>query len=351
MKAITQHRYGGLDTLEYETVARPVAAKDEVLIRVQGASINAADWLLMLGEPFVARLAFALRRPKVSTRGQGCGRRDRGCGRQRAPFQRGRRGLCRGGCRQLRRIHRRPGEAPRSQTLANQLRRGGCRADRRNNGAAGGAGCREDQAGDKVLINGASGGVGSFAVQLAKAWGAEVTGVCSTSNLEFVRSLGADHVIDYTGENFATGEARYDVIFDLVGNRSLAECRRALTRRGTLVLASGNGGRVLGPIRRMLAAMLLGMFVTQNLRPLAALASGADLECFGNSSRPAPSRRQSTAATRSLRRLRRSATSLRSMPGERSPSPSPARPTPRSSTSEHHRHNSEPSRARGPRHP
>jgi len=205
--------------------------------------------------------------------------------------------------------------------------------------------------GDKVLINGASGGVGSFAVQLAKACGAEVTGVCSTANLEFVRSLGADHVIDYTGENFATGEARYDVIFDLVGNRSLAECRRALTRRGTLVLASGNGGRVLGPIRRMLAAMLLGMFVTQNLRPLAALASGADLECFGNSSRPAPSRRQSTAATRSLRRLRRSATSLRSMPGERSPSPSPARPTPRSSTSEHHRHNSEPSRARGPRHP
>ena len=132
--------------------------------------------------------------------------------------------------------------------------------------------------GDKVLINGASGGVGSFAVQLAKACGAEVTGVCSTANLEFVRSLGADHVIDYTGENFATGEARYDVIFDLVGNRSLAECRRALTRRGTLVLASGNGGRVLGPIRRMLAAMLLGMFVTQNLRPLAAVASGADLE-------------------------------------------------------------------------
>jgi NADPH:quinone reductase-like Zn-dependent oxidoreductase len=278
MKAITQHRYGGLDTLEYETVARPVAAKDEVLIRVQGASINAADWLLMLGEPFVARLAFALRRPKVSTRGRDVAGVIEAVGDNVRRFSVGDEvyaevdagSFAEYTVAQAKRLAHKPsrisfGEAaavPIAATTALQGVRDVAKI----------------KPGDKVLINGASGGVGSFAVQLAKACGAEVTGVCSTANLEFVRSLGADHVIDYTGENFATGEARYDVIFDLVGNRSLAECRRALTRRGTLVLASGNGGRVLGPIRRMLAAMLLGMFVTQNLRPLAAVASGADLE-------------------------------------------------------------------------
>ncbi len=278
MKAITQQRYGGLDTLEYETVARPVAAKDEVLIRVQAASVNAADWLLMRGEPFVARLVFGLRRPRVTTRGRdvagvivavGDDVRRFGVGDEvYAEVDAG--SFAEYTVAHAKRLAHKPsrisfGEAaavPIAATTALQGVRDVAKI----------------KPGDKVLVNGASGGVGSFAVQLAKAFGAEVTGVCSTANLGFVRSLGADHVIDYTGEDFATGEARYDVIFDVVGNRSLAECRRALTRRGTLVLASGNGGRVLGPIRRMLAAMLLGVFVTQNLRPLSAVASGADLE-------------------------------------------------------------------------
>jgi len=280
MKAITQRRYGGLDTLEYETVARPVAAKDEVLIRVEAASVNAADWLLTRGEPLVARLAFGVRRPKVSTRGRDVAGVVEAVGDDVRRFSVGDEvyaevdagSFAEYTVAPAKRVARKPsrisfGEAaavPIAATTALQGVRDVAKI----------------KPGDRVLVNGASGGVGSFAVQLAKARGADVTGVCSTANLEFVRSLGADHVIDYTGENFATGEARYDVIFDLVGNRSLAECTRALTRRGTLVLASGNGGRVLGPIRRMLAALLMGMVVTQNLRPLAAVASGADLEAL-----------------------------------------------------------------------
>ena len=280
MKAITQHRYGELDTLEYETVARPVAAKDEVLIRVQGASINAADWLLMRGELFVARLAFGLRRPKVSTRGRDVAGVIEAVGDNVRRFSVGDEvyaevdagSFAEYTVAQAKRLAHKPtrisfGEAAAVPTAATTALQG----------VRDVAKIKPD---DTVLINGASGGVGSFAVQLAKAYGAEVTGVCSTANLEFVRSLGADHVIDYTVEDFTTGEARYDVVIDLVANRSLAECRRALTRHGTLVLASGNGGRVLGPIRRMLAAVLLGMFVTQNLRPLTAVASGADLEAL-----------------------------------------------------------------------
>jgi len=278
MKAITQYRYGGLDTLEYETVARPVPAPDEVLIRVEGASINAADWLLMQGEPFIARLAFGLRRPKFSTRGRDVAGVIEAVGDNVRSFSVGDEVYAEVDAGSYadytvakeKRLAHKPSrlsfaEAAAVPTAATTALQG-----------------LRDVAkitpGDTVLINGASGGVGSFAVQLAKAYGAEVTGVCSTANLEFVRSLGADHVIDYTVEDFTTGEARYDVVIDLVANRSLAECRRALTRRGTLVLASGNGGRVLGPIRRMLAAVLVGMFVTQNLRPLAAVANGADLE-------------------------------------------------------------------------
>ncbi len=278
MKAVTQYRYGGLDTLEYDTVARPVAAKDEVLIRVHGASINAADWLLMQGEPFIARLAFGLRRPKTPTRGRDVAGVIEAVGDSVRGFSVGDEvyaevdagSFAEYTVAHVKRLAHKPSRirfdeaaaVPIAGTTALQGMRDVAKIKRS----------------DRVLINGASGGVGSFAVQLAKAYGAEVTGVCSTANLEFVRSLGADHVIDYTAENFATGDDRYDVIVDLVGNRSLAECRRALTRRGTLVLASGNGGRVLGPILRMLAAMLLGVFVTQNLRPLSSVASGADLE-------------------------------------------------------------------------
>ena len=133
------------------------------------------------------------------------------------------------------------------------------------------------QAGDRVLIVGASGSVGIFAVQMAKAAGAEVTGVCGTAKVDLVRSIGADHVIDHTREDFTANEGRYDVVFDMVADHPLGRIRRSLTRTGTLVLSSGRGGRVLGPLGRIAAASLVSPFVPQRLRPLAAKRSGDDL--------------------------------------------------------------------------
>ena len=129
-----------------------------------------------------------------------------------------------------------------------------------------------------MLVNGASGGVGTFAVQVAKALGAEVTGVCSGRNVDLVRSLGADHVIDYERSDFTSGGTRYDRVVDLVGNRSLAACRRALTAHGTLALSFGGGGRVLGPMARLAQAVVVNVVVGQHLRPVAATASRAKLD-------------------------------------------------------------------------
>jgi NADPH:quinone reductase-like Zn-dependent oxidoreductase len=134
------------------------------------------------------------------------------------------------------------------------------------------------QPGQKVLINGASGGVGTFAVQIAKLFGAEVTGVCSTRNVDMVRSIGANHVMDYTQEDFTKSGQRYDLIFDSVGNHSLSDCRRALTTEGTLVLVGGpDKGRWLGPLTGMLKAVVLSRFVSQRLLPFLAHLSKDDL--------------------------------------------------------------------------
>lgn len=278
MRAITQRRYGGPDTLEYGNVPRPVPGAGEVLIRVLAASVNAADWLLMHGEPLGSRLAFGLRGPRTRVRGRDAagiveavgdrvdefavgdavyGEVDAGSFADYtvAPAQR----LA---IMPERLRFEQAAAVPTAATTALQAIRDKARVN----------------PGDRVLINGASGGVGSFAVQIAKAYGASVTGVCSTRNLDLVTSLGADHVIDYSREDFTTGESRYDVFLDLIGNRSLAECRRVLTRRGTLVLSSGSGSRLLGPVGRMLSALVVGMFVSQNLRPLAAVANGRDLD-------------------------------------------------------------------------
>ena len=135
------------------------------------------------------------------------------------------------------------------------------------------------QLGQTVLVNGASGGIGTFAVQLAKALGAaEVTGVCSTGNVELVRSIGADHVVDYTKEDFARSDRRYDLLVDTVGNRSIGDFRRALTPKGTLVIVGGGGGRLLGPMAQVLRARLASRFVSQRLAPVLARGKLEDLD-------------------------------------------------------------------------
>ena len=133
------------------------------------------------------------------------------------------------------------------------------------------------QPGQKVLINGASGGIGTFAVQIAKSFGAEVTGVCSTRNVDMVRSIGADHVVDYMREDFAQGEQRYDLIFDNVENRSLSDCRRALSSDGTLILNSGSGGRGIGLLVRLVKPLLLSPFLRQSLRRYLSVPNHEDL--------------------------------------------------------------------------
>ncbi|TDW31092.1 NADPH:quinone reductase-like Zn-dependent oxidoreductase [Cryobacterium psychrophilum] len=278
MKAIIQRQYGGPETYEQANLPKPVPDTDEVLIRVRGASLNAADILLMRGEPYLLRLAFGLRGPRVTIRGRDAAGVVEAVGSAVHRFTVGDEVFAEVSAGSFaeytvapeRVVSRKPttvsfesaATVPVAGTTALQGLRDVARV----------------RPGDSVLINGAAGGVGSFAVQLARALGAEVTAVCSTRNVDLVRSVGAHHVIDYATQDFASGDTTYDAVFDLVGNRTINECRRALKRHGTLVLSSGAGGRVFGPMGRILGASVRSMFVEQTLRPLVATASAADLD-------------------------------------------------------------------------
>jgi NADPH:quinone reductase-like Zn-dependent oxidoreductase len=280
MKAIVQRRYGAADVLSYEDIDKPVIKDDEVLIRVRAAAVNHADWVYVSGRPLIARLAFGLRKPKNMVRGKDVAGQVEAAGKAVTQF--------------------RPGDEVYGELDAGSFAEyiaapAGLLALKPANltfeqaatvpvsGNTALQGLRDVgkvKPGQKVLINGASGGVGTFAVQIAKAFGAEVTGVCSTRNSELVRSLGADHVIDYTQENFTRNGLRYDLIFDMIGNHSLTECRRALTPEGTLVLSSGTGGRVLGPMGRIVRALVLSRFVSQELRSLLLTRSQENLDAL-----------------------------------------------------------------------
>lgn len=276
MKAIRYRKYGSPDVLEYEEVPKPVPTEDEVLLQVRAASVNPYDWHFMRGTPYIVRIvASGLRRPKFTGLGADVAGRVESVGDRVTQFKPGDAvfGTCKGSfaeyaCASDSALVTKPANVTFEQaaciplaalTALQALRKG------------------QIQTGQKVLINGASGGVGSFAVQIAKCFDTEVTGVCSTRNVDMVRSIGADHVIDYNQLDFTKTGIRYDLFLDCVGNRSLLECRRVLKSVGICVAAGGRSGRWRMGLLRGLRAMLVSQLGTRKLVGFLAKSNKEDL--------------------------------------------------------------------------
>jgi len=278
MRAIVQDTYGPDPdaVLELAEIALPTIGDDEVLVRVIAASVDMGTWHCMTGMPYAMRLAgFGVRSPKAPNPGRSFAGTVESIGKDVTEFAPGDEvyGTCDGAFAEYARVKTsmlatKPANLTFEQAATAPISAGtALQAVRKAN----------VQPGQKVLIVGASGGVGTFAVQIAKALEAEVTGVCSTAKTDLVRALGADHVIDYTSDDFADGAHRYDVILDTGGNRRLSHLRRALTRRGTLVIVGGEtGGRWLGGFERSMAAVLLSPLVTQTMGMLASTENAED---------------------------------------------------------------------------
>ena len=272
MRAVIQTGYGSADVMELREIEKPTPGDGEVLVRVLAASLAAGEYYGMRGKPFPIRMYIGFPKPKKDfVVGLDCAGVVEAVGKDVTRFQPGDEvyGECRGSCAEYA-VAKEGGLAPKPANLsfeqAAAVPTSACTALQglRDHGKVG--------PGQKVLINGASGGVGPFAVQIAKALGAEVTGVCSTRNVEMVRSIGADHVIDYTQEDFTQGGPRCDVIMDNVASHSLSATRRALTPDGVLIPSSGHAG--MGWI---IAASLTAPFVRQQGKPFVASTNSADL--------------------------------------------------------------------------
>lgn len=276
MKAVLQTRYGSPDVLRLADVPRPTIGDDEVLIRVRAAAVNHADWVYTTGTPLIGRLAFGLRAPKQPVRGRDVAGEVEAVGRRVTRVRPGDAVYAEVETGSFAEYTKAPESAVHEKPQNLSFEQAATVPVSARTALQGLAHVAQVRPGDRVLINGASGGVGTFAVQIAKALGAEVTGVCSTRNGDLVRSLGADHVVDYTREDFTSSGERYDVIFDSIGNHSLTRLRGTLTSTGTLVLSSGTGGRMLGPMGRILHALLLSPFVSQNLRAVAKTKATLD---------------------------------------------------------------------------
>ncbi len=278
MKAITQDEYGTPgDVLRLQEMEKPTIGDDDVLVRVQATGIHIGDWLVTTGLPYLIRLmGYGLRKPKTEVPGTEFAGSVEAVGKNVKQFQPGDEvfGFGTGGFAEYASVSQdalviKPANVTFEQAAAVPV-----------SGFTALQALRDQanvQPGQKVLIIGASGGVGTYAVQIAKAYGAEVTGVCSTRNVDMVRSIGADHVIDYTKENIAESGQRYDVILDMAGNRSISELRGALTREGTLVIVGGTGGRFLMGFGRTLRGVALSPFVSQNLRQFMSSTNKDDL--------------------------------------------------------------------------
>jgi NADPH:quinone reductase-like Zn-dependent oxidoreductase len=276
MKAIVYRQYGSPDVLKLEDVARPTPADNELLIKVRAASINPLDWHFMRGTPYVARLRIGLGRPKRGRLGVDFSGTVEAIGKDVSLFKVGDAifGTVNGALAEYV-VSTEAGLALKPTNMSFQQAAAVPIA-----GITALQGLRDKgliRPGQKLLINGASGGVGTFAVQIARSFGADVTAACGTRNVEMVRSIGADHVIDYTKEDYTQGTQRYEVIFDTVGNHSLSDDRRVLTRRGILVIVGAQSDDPwIGSLASFLKASVVAPFVSQKLAKLWADTNNTD---------------------------------------------------------------------------
>jgi NADPH:quinone reductase-like Zn-dependent oxidoreductase len=282
MMAVVQDTYGSPDVLELRDIDEPKIKDDQVLVHVHAASVNPADWHLLRGKPYIARLQLGLRKPKDRVLGCDVAGRVEAVGRNvtmlrpgdevfGSPFMHGFGAFAERVSVSEDLLAPKPANLSFDQAAAVPLAASTALQGLRDHGGI--------EPGHKVLIIGASGGVGIFAVQIAKSFDAEVTGVCSTRNVDMVRSLGADHVIDYTREDFTQSGQKYDLVFQLAGTRSPSECRRALTSEGTLVQISGESdGRWIGPVGRIIKALVLSPFVSQKMATFTVKPNKKDLQ-------------------------------------------------------------------------
>ncbi len=262
MKAIVYDRYGSPELREID---RPDVADDGVLIRVHASSVNPADWYAMTGRPYIARPAVGLRKPRHNVLGTDVAGRVEAVGGSVTQLRPGDEvfGAGTGAYAEYlsapaNRLVPKPANLTFEQAAAVPVAALTALQALRDKGRV--------QPGHRVLINGASGGVGTFAVQIAKSFGAEVTGICSTRNVDMVRSIGADHVVDYTREDFTTGGRRYDLMIDIAGSRSFSECRRVLAPEATLVIVGGpKTNRLLGPLSHVLKTRLASVGKSQKV--------------------------------------------------------------------------------------
>jgi NADPH:quinone reductase-like Zn-dependent oxidoreductase len=282
MKAIVHRCYGSPDVLEFEDIEKPAAADNEVLVRVHAASVNPLDWHFMRGSPYLMRLGSGLGTPSDASLGVDFAGTVEAVGENVKQFKPGDEvfGGKRGAfaeyvtIREDRALALKPANVTFEQAASVPIAAITALQALRDKGKI--------KPGQKVLINGASGGVGTFAVQIAKSFGAEVTGVCSTRNVEMVRSIGADHVFDYTQEDYTESGQRFDLILDMVGNHSLLANRRVLNPEGIFVIIGGPKGQWLAPLMGPIKAMILSPFVGQEFVMILAKLRKDDLAILGD---------------------------------------------------------------------
>jgi NADPH:quinone reductase-like Zn-dependent oxidoreductase len=282
VKAIVRDTYGSADVLELTDIDKPEPGDDEVLLRVHAASVNPADWHILRGVPYIARMQFGLGKPKDRVLGCDVAGHIEAVGNNvtmlqpgeevfGSPFMHGLGAFAEWVCISEDLLAPKPANLSFEQAAAVPLAALTALQALRDQGRI--------EPGYKVLIIGASGGVGTFAVQIAKSFDAEVSGVCSTRNLEMVRALGAEHVIDYTQEDFTHSGQKYDLIFQLAGTLSPSECRSALTSNGTLLISSGESeGSWIGPLDRVIKALVLSPFVSQKMASFTVKPNREDLQ-------------------------------------------------------------------------